>query len=185
MGVSAEVINHERKDKIGTYGNLSFRLSNKNSSFYITGRNVHKGHLKTSDICAIIDVDFTKEDSIYAKVSYQGMIKPSIDSAIHAAIYNETDCTHIVHIHTNKVFLGYPLTDYNYPCGSGEEKEAILNFILENKTHQIIQLYKHGLIILGHSFSECSHLIDKLFKFTPYIDYDKKDFLYIKDMEII
>lgn len=173
-GVLPEVINHNRPDKIGTYGNMSFK--NSDGSFYITGRNVHKGQLSRDSLCLIESVNTVEHSSIYAEVNYNGSIKPSIDTAIHSEIYKQTDYSHIIHIHTNKLFLGdIPLTDYNYPCGSMEERDAIIKFILENKNRNVIQLYKHGLIILGNSFDECLKIVDDLYNKTIYIDYDKRD----------
>ena len=173
-GLLPVVINHNRLDKFGTYGNLS--VKNTDNSFFITGRNVHKGELKEDDICKIDNVEeITNHDSIFANVNYRGTLKPSIDSAIHSALYKATKFTHIIHIHTKKVFLGVPITDYNYPCGSMEEKDAILNFVSKNSNENVVQLYKHGLIIMGNSFDECLMHLDKLFNTTPYINYDKKN----------
>lgn len=175
MNVLPEVINHNRTDKVGTYGNLSFKLNN--SSFYITGRNVHKGKLNRNDICLVESVDEIVDNSVYCNVNYHGTIKPSIDSSIHFKIYEKTDYTHIVHIHTNRLFLGdFPVTSYNYPCGSMEERDAIIEFILNNPSTKIIQLYKHGLIILGNSFEDCLNEISNLYKKSIFIDYDDKNY---------
>lgn len=186
-GVLPEVVNHNRPDKIGTYGNMSFKKDD--TSFYITGRNVHKGKLSKDNLCFIENVSEVKNDSIYSEVNYHGTIKPSIDTAIHSKIYAETKYTHIIHIHTNKLFLGdIPLTDYNYPCGSMEERDAIIKFILENKDRNVIQLYKHGLIILGNSFDECIGIVNKLYDETICIDYDNKGCLdkeFIKHIESV
>lgn len=170
-GILPEVINHDRIDKIGTYGNMSFK--NSENSFYITGRNVHKGKLKKEDVCLIEEVEDIVNDSIYSHVKYHGIIKPSIDTSIHAKIYSVTNYTHIVHIHTDKLFLGdFPVTSYNYPCGSMEERDAIIKFILDNKNSKIIQLYKHGLIVLGNSFNDCLNEINSLYENNIYIDYN-------------
>lgn len=175
MDILPEVINHDRIDKIGTYGNMSFK--HDNSSFYITGRNVHKGKLHKNDICFIESVENIANDSIYSNVKYHGSIKPSIDTSIHSEVYKKTNYTHIVHIHTNKLFLGeYPVTNYNYPCGSMEERDAIIEFIMSNKDTKVIQLYKHGLIVLGYSFKDCLDEIDNLYKNSIYIDYDEENY---------
>lgn len=164
-----KVINHDRPDKIGTYGNMSIKNSN---GFYITCRNVDKTNLKKNDISHIISVERINSSNIYSNVKYNSELKPSIDTTIHSEIYNYSNFSHIVHIHTNKVFLGYPLIEEIYPCGSDKECLSILDIIVPNPATYIIQMRKHGLIILGNSFESCQEKIDYLFNNVPYIDYD-------------
>ena len=164
-----KVINHDRPDKIGTYGNLSMRYGDK---FYITCRNVNKSDLKKSDLSRINSVNLVDEGSIYSNVRYNSELKPSIDTTIHSEIYRYSPFTHIVHIHTNKVFLGYPLISDAFPCGCDKECTSILDIVVEDISVQIIQMRKHGLIILGNSFEACQEKINNLFNNVPYIDYD-------------
>ena len=107
-----QVINHERTDKVGTYGNMSRRDGDK---FYITCRNVNKGFLKESDLSLIEKVDIVSDGSTYSNVFYNSKVKPSIDTTIHSQVYKYTPYSHIVHVHTDKVFLGYPLVERAYP----------------------------------------------------------------------
>lgn len=173
LDILPEVINHNRVDKIGTYGNMSIRDKFSKDNFFITGRNVHKGYLKENDICYINKVNDLKENNPYCVVKYGGIIKPSIDTAIHNHIYKLTNFNAIIHIHTDKVFLDKPITDYNYPCGSKEEKDSIIKFIENNPKEDVIQLYKHGLIVLGDSLSDCYSKILNLFNNGLYIDYSR------------
>lgn len=167
-----KVINHDRPDKIGTYGNLSMRYGDK---FYITCRNVNKSDLKKSDLSRINSVNLVDEGSIYSNVRYKSELKPSIDTTIHSEIYRYSPFTHIVHIHTNKVFLGYPLISDAFPCGCDKECTSILDIVVEDISVQIIQMRKHGLIILGNSFEACQEKINNLFNNVPYIDYDDNE----------
>lgn len=177
-GYLPEVKNHERPDEIGTYGNISVAL--EYGQMLITGRNVHKGRLEESDICLINKVEEeTKEPSIYANVYYNGTVKPSIDTAIHAKIYELTRCKAIMHVHTNKVFLGYPYIDEQFPCGSMEERDAVIKamrrgyeYIAEIGHTHVIQMKKHGLIIAGATLSACEEKLRELFLNTPYINTD-------------
>jgi phosphopantothenate-cysteine ligase len=164
-----KVINHDRVDKVGTYGNMSARVD---GGFYMTCRNVDKSKLNKSDLSFIENVDMVSEGSVYSKVFYNSEIKPSIDTTIHSEIYNNTDWNNIVHIHTNKVFLGVPIVEKGYPCGCSEECKAILDIVKKNNQVEVIQMKKHGLIIMGKSFDSCAAKIIDLFANYPYIDYD-------------
>lgn len=164
-----KVINHERPDKIGTYGNMSCKTK---SGFYITCRNVNKAELKPSDLSFIEKVDIVENKNIYSNVFYNSNLKPSIDTSIHSEIYKYSNHSHIVHIHTNNIFLGIPLVEECYPCGCDLECNSIVKFIKDTPSLDIIQMKKHGLIILGNSFKECSEKIENLFYNIPYVDYD-------------
>lgn len=168
-GFLPEVKNHDRTDKIGTYGNMSIR---HNNMFYITCRNVHKGNLKNTDISKITKVHERKEDNIYTNVYYNSELKPSIDTSIHYYIYKETSYNAILHVHTDNVFLGIPYIDEQYPCGSEPEKDAILEKIKEN---DIVQMKKHGLVICGETLTECAKKLEELYTQVPYINKTSKD----------
>ena len=179
-GYLPEVINHDRTDVIGTYGNMSTRLSD--NRILITSRNVHKGKLSPTDVSLIHNVDENIEnadakDNVYAKVYYSSDLKPSIDTAIHAKIYEITKANAIIHIHTDKIFLGYPYINEQFPCGSMEECDAIIAAIERvhatvndpEYTH-VVQMKKHGLIIAGKDLKDCEAKLNELFERTPYIN---------------
>ena len=134
----------------GTYGNLSVRDEDE---FFITGRNVHKGNLNESIVCRIESCEEVDEESVYAYVRYHGKVKPSIDSAIHAKIYDKfPHVKAILHVHTDDLF-NRPLSSYNYPCGTMEERDSIVELMTDETS--IIQMKKHGVIIVGDSLTEC------------------------------
>lgn len=178
-GYLPEVTNHDRPDKTGTYGNISVKVPLYNIML-ITSRNVHKGRLQTNDVSYVTDVNSNgKDDSVYAKVHYYGVLKPSIDAAIHASIYELTRGKAIIHIHTNKVFLGYPYIDEQFPCGSMEERDAIIKAlkrghkdVAELEHTHVVQMKKHGLIVVGKDLKTCEDKIYELFHETPYINTD-------------
>ena len=146
----------------GTYGNMSAR---QEDTFFITGRNVNKGNLPKDHLCRVERVEpVSDEFQVFAKVHYYGQVKPSTDTAINDAVYSATGHKAIVHIHTEQIFLGIPLTEYNYPCGTEEEMNSIITLIRKNPRADIIQLYKHGLIVMGRSLKECLSKIESLFK---------------------
>ena len=146
----------------GTYGNMSARQKN---AFFITGRNVNKGDLPRKHLCRIERVKSLSDESrVFAEVHYHGQVKPSIDTAINDAIYLATRHKAIVHIHTERIFSGIPLTEYNYPCGTEEEMNSIMALIRKSPRADIIQLYKHGLIVMGENLRECLSKIEILFE---------------------
>lgn len=134
----------------GTYGNLSIRSNNQ---FFITGRNVHKGNLNADIVCRIEDCVAVEEESVYSYVKYHGNVKPSIDTAIHSSIYKKIPkAKAILHVHTDDLY-SRPLSNYNYPCGTMEERDSIVSIM--DQTQPIIQMKKHGVIITGETLYEC------------------------------
>lgn len=187
MGLLPEVVNHERTEKIGTYGNMSNRITG--NSFLITGRNVHKGRLEWKDVCYVENVEKVENDSsVYANVSYHGEFKPSIDSAIHGHIYKALpEYNSIIHIHTDRVFLGYEYIDGMYPCGCKNECDQIMLALGRCKTEdvKVVQMKKHGLIVVGKSLEDCYIEILRLFEREVYIDYNAKEICNTEAMEHI
>ncbi|MFZ2969673.1 MAG: class II aldolase/adducin family protein [Minisyncoccia bacterium] len=154
----------------GTYGNFSMI---HNRDMYITGRGVNKGNLPRNHIVRINRVEKIQNvvgaqnleplPEIYARIFYSGEVKPSTDTAINHAILEETGCQATVHAHTDRIFAGLPITAYNYPCGAKEELDEIMSLRRENPDADILQQYKHGLIILGNDFDDCLIKIENLF----------------------
>lgn len=152
----------------GTYGNLSVRSGD---SFYMSGRNVDKGNFTPEKLTKIQSVhEFTDFENphTYADVYYEGSVKPSIDAVIHASIYAKTSAQAIIHIHTEKQFSHLPITAFNYPCGSEGERDSVFPLLAPDT--QIIQLYKHGLIVLGHSLDDCLQKTVTLFETAIFLD---------------
>ncbi len=154
----------------GTYGNFSMMFS---GSMYITGRGSDKGYLPRDHIIRINSVEKIQNvvgtqnleplPEIYARIFYSGAVKPSIDTAINYALLEETGFKATVHIHTNRIFADLPMTGYNYPCGTKEELDEIMKLVRKYPDAEIIQQYKHGLIILGNDFDDCMKKIEDIF----------------------
>lgn len=144
----------------GTYGNLSVR---EEEGLLITGRNIDKGNITKNDLARVYSV-LPGEGAVYAHVRYAGAVKPSIDSGIHGFIYQNTDWNAIVHVHTDKIFPGFPITDYNYPCGTDKEMDSILRVIKENPNTPVLQMHKHGLLAMGNSLSDCYFQLENLLR---------------------
>lgn len=151
----------------GTYGNMSVKDEGK---IIITGRNIHKGNIEIKDIVEIEKVLDVDKKSVYAEVYYKGEIKPSIDTVIHHYIYTNTDYKAIIHIHTDRIYAGYPITDYNYPCGTKEEMDSILSMIKEYPNMSVIQMNKHGLLVMGTTLEECLQKIKDVILKEVYIE---------------
>ncbi len=139
---------------------------------YITGRGSDKGDLPRGHIVRINSVekiDLTEEieldhlPKVFARIFYSGKVKPSIDTAINHALLEGTGFKTTVHIHTDRIFADLPQTGYNYPCGAKEELDEIMSLRRENPDADILQQYKHGLIILGNDFDDCMKKIKDLF----------------------
>ena len=146
----------------GTYGNMSVR--DGKSKFVITGRNVDKGKITKDMLVRILTVNQSDEEKHYADILYEGNVKPSIDAAIHAAIYNTAGCKAIMHIHTDKILYGIPIAT-NYACGTEDECNAIIDaFQRGGQGTHTIQIYKHGLITIGENLEECLEKLQILFE---------------------
>ncbi|MFA6097476.1 MAG: GNAT family N-acetyltransferase [Candidatus Paceibacterota bacterium] len=153
----------------GTYGNFSMMFG---GSMYITGRGSDKGDLPRDHIVRINSVEkieLTEEieldhlPKVFARIFYSGKVKPSIDTAINHALLEGTEFKATVHIHTDRIFADLPMTGYNYPCGAKEELDEIMSLARKNPDADILQQYKHGLIILGNDFDDCIKKIEDLF----------------------
>lgn len=153
----------------GTYGNFSMMFGD---SMYITGRGSDKGDLPRDHIVrinSIEKIDLTEDieldhlPKVFARIFYSGKVKPSIDTPIDHALLEETDFRATVHIHTDRVFADLPMTGYNYPCGAKEEFDEIMNLVRKYPNADIIQQYKHGLVVMGRDFDDCLKKIENLF----------------------
>jgi ribulose-5-phosphate 4-epimerase/fuculose-1-phosphate aldolase len=158
----------------GTYGNMSIMC--EDDSFIITGRNVDKGKLTKELLCHIEEIkpyNNKENERIYCEVIYDGVVKPSIDSAIHGAIYKNSHFKAVIHVHTEKIYDRYPITHFNYPCGSEREKDDIIKSLASAKDG-IIQLKKHGLIIMGETLEDCYQKLITTMQETSIRPYDEQ-----------
>jgi phosphopantothenate--cysteine ligase len=143
----------------GTYGNLSLR--GEHGGFVITGRGVDKRAL-TLESVATVAATSVDEDPVYSVGEYRGPCTPSIDSAIHAAVYAQTTAQALLHVHDFAVYEGLPLTRYNYACGTEAEARAISELAPEATESFALGLHKHGVLVGGASLEECVTILSTL-----------------------
>jgi methylthioribose-1-phosphate isomerase len=76
----------------GTSGNLSVALPGEPKRIVITASGLSKGELSDADVVTV-DVDTVRPVS-------PGTLRPSAETAIHAALYATVDCQAVLHVHS-------------------------------------------------------------------------------------
>ena len=148
-----------------TEGNISARVSRQNT-FAITPSNYDYAKMQVDDIC-ILDVDMQQ---------IEGEMKPSIESGMHAAVYqNRADAHCIIHTHQPYAsalaliktpipalfdeqvrFLGRSVEIISYaPSGTGFLKNAVKSKVKNNNNAFILQ--NHGVLVFGGSMEQAIH----------------------------
>ncbi|MEZ4643331.1 MAG: class II aldolase/adducin family protein [Chloroflexota bacterium] len=148
-----------------TEGNISVRIAGQ-EQFAITPSNYDYAKMQEDDICIL---DFALNQS-------EGAMKPSIESGMHAAVYqNRPDVHVIVHTHQpyasalaliNKPipalfdeqvrFLGRSVEIIPYaPSGTGFLKNKVKGKITNGSNAYILQ--NHGVLVLGGNIERSVH----------------------------
>ena len=148
-----------------TEGNISARISGQNA-FAITPSNYDYAKMQVDDIC-ILDFDMQQ---------LEGQMKPSIESGMHAAVYqNRADAHCIIHTHQPYAsalalikmpipalfdeqvrFLGRSVDIIPYaPSGTGFLKNAVKSKV-KNKNNAFI-LQNHGVLVFGGTMEQAIH----------------------------
>jgi ribulose-5-phosphate 4-epimerase/fuculose-1-phosphate aldolase len=124
-------------------GNISTRA--EDDGVWVTPRGTDKSKLGVDDL---IYAKFDSEDS---RTEYLGELKPSIDTLVHATIYEtlpEVDC--IMHCHGGYIIPNF-VTTFPYPCGTIDEADEVLNAMdweFDAKYGVGIRLIDHGNLLL-------------------------------------
>ena len=138
------------------FGNISFRDA---KDIYITKTTTMLDELSENDI-VMVDL----KSDIYPK-------EASSEYIVHKGIYDKTDYTHIIHVHTDYAIL-MDLFDHDYvtydygevldflkkvpivkgKSGSVELMKNISSAINENP---VVIAFRHGIFAAGKSFKEC------------------------------
>jgi len=148
-----------------TEGNISARANGKNT-FAITPSNYDYAKMQVADIC-ILDFDMRQ---------IEGEMKPSIESGMHAAVYQERADVHCI-IHTHQPyasalalikmpipalfdeqvrFLGRSVDIIPYaPSGTGFLKNAVKAKVKNNSNAFILQ--NHGVLVFGVTMEQAIH----------------------------
>ncbi len=157
---------------MATGGNLSIRIAGQNA-FAVTPSNYDYGKLTPDNVC-VLDFDL--------KV-IEGALKPSVESALHAGIYEtRADVQAVVHTHQVYAstlalinapipalfdeqvrFLGRSVEIIPYaPSGTGFLKNAIVKHIKNHNNAYILQ--NHGALCFGHDVERAAHNVEILEK---------------------
>jgi len=157
---------------MATGGNLSIRICGR-TAFAVTPSNYDYGKMTPDDVC-VLDFDLHP---------IEGTLKPSVESALHAAVYQtRADVNAVVHTHQVYAstlalinasipalfdeqvrFLGRSVEIIPYaPSGTGFLKSAIAKHIKNHNNAYILQ--NHGALCLGHDVERAAHNVEILEK---------------------
>jgi len=157
---------------MATGGNISARIPGR-STFAVTPSNYDYQKMIAADIC-VLDFDLHLLD---------GHLKPSVESAMHGAIYQARPDVNAV-IHTHQVyasaltlikapipalfdeqsrFLGRSVEIIPYaPSGTGFLKDAVAKHVKNHDNAFMMQ--NHGALIFGHDMERAIHNVEILEK---------------------
>jgi L-ribulose-5-phosphate 4-epimerase len=157
---------------MATGGNLSIRIPNQNA-FAVTPSNYDYLKMTPDDVC-VLDFDLNV---------LEGTLKPSVESALHAGIYEtRADVNAVVHTHQVYAstlalidepipalfdeqvrFLGRSVEIIPYaPSGTGFLKNAIVKHIKNH--HNAYIMKNHGALCFGHDVERAAHNVEILEK---------------------
>jgi ribulose-5-phosphate 4-epimerase/fuculose-1-phosphate aldolase len=150
---------------MATGGNLSIRIPGQ-SAFAVTPSNYDYLKMTPADVC-VLDFDLNV---------VEGALKPSVESALHAAVYvTRPDVNAVVHTHQVYAstlalinapipalfdeqvrFLGRSVEIIPYaPSGTGFLKNALVKHIKNHHNAYIMQ--NHGALCFGHDVERAAH----------------------------
>jgi hypothetical protein len=144
-----------------SYGNLSSRENVPElglTTFWMTARGIDKANISRvgKDVLLVKGFDY-EEGAALVSVSpdYDPKARVSVDAVEHELIYRAfPDVGAIVHVHA--WMKGALCTCQNYPCGTRELAEEVVNLLTRtgDPNHAVVGLKNHGLTITGHSLEE-------------------------------
>jgi L-ribulose-5-phosphate 4-epimerase len=155
-----------------TGGNLSVRIPGRDA-LAVTPSNYDYAKMLPDDIC-VLGFDL---------VPLEGQRKPSVESAMHAAVYQARPDVHAV-VHTHQVypstlaiinapipalfdeqvrFLGRSVEIIPYaPSGTGMLRDTIARHIRNH--HNAFMMANHGALLFGHDLERALHNVEVLEK---------------------
>jgi len=157
---------------MATGGNLSVRIPGQNA-FAITPSNYDYFKMTPDDIC-VLDFQLKK---------IEGHLKPSVESAMHGAIYQvRPDVYAVIHTHQAYVsaltlinapipalfdeqarFLGRSVDIIPYaPSGTGLLKNTVAKHVKNHNNAFMMQ--NHGALVFGHDMERALHNVEILEK---------------------
>ncbi len=158
-----------------SYGNLSVRGNYpgiNGNTFWMTARGVNKGNLRAvgKDILFVTGIN-TKEGKMIVSVpsDYDPKVRVSVEAIEHYMIYQTfPEVGAILHVHA--WIEGVPYTAQNYPCGTIELAEGVVELLKKSDTPHCTEvgLKNHGLTVTGPSLKGIFDRIkNKLLKNVP------------------
>jgi L-ribulose-5-phosphate 4-epimerase len=163
---------------MATGGNLSVRVAGQNV-FAITPSNYDYMKMVPDDIC-ILDLDL---NPLASSPKGEWTRKPSVESAMHAAIYQTRPDVNAV-VHTHQVyastlalikkpipalfdeqarFLGSSVKIIPYaPSGTVKLRDVIAKHVCDHNNAYLMQ--NHGALCLGHDLERAAHNVEVLEK---------------------
>lgn len=145
----------------GESGNLSCRVS---TGFLITRTGVALASIAADDWVHVTDV--AHDDTGAVVVTSRGLHEPSMDSAVHAAIYaKRLEATTILHFHVGHLDvltgrLQVPATTTYYPAGTTESTHEIQRFLGGHEGIGYFVLVDHGIVAVGSSIDATGDLVE-------------------------
>jgi L-ribulose-5-phosphate 4-epimerase len=157
---------------MATGGNISVRIPGRDA-FAITPSNYDYFKMTPEDICIL---DFNLETK-------EGHLKPSVESAMHGAIYHvRPDVNAVIHTHQAYVsaltlikapipalfdeqarFLGRSVDIIPYaPSGTGMLKNTVAKHVKNHNNAFMMQ--NHGALVFGHDMERAVHNVEILEK---------------------
>src|SRR5690349_4883673 len=157
---------------MATGGNLSLRIPSRDA-FAVTPSNYDYFKMTPEDVC-VLDFDLHL---------IEGHLKPSVESAMHGAIYQvRSDVNAVIHTHQAYVsaltliratipalfdeqarFLGRSVDIIPYaPSGTGWLKNAVAKHVKNHNNAFMMQ--NHGALVFGHDMERAVHNVEILDK---------------------
>ncbi len=144
-----------------SYGNLSIRGSLpgiNGNAFWMTARGVNKGNLKAvgKDILLVTGLN-SRDGKMVVSVppDYDPKVRVSVEAIEHYMIYSTFPKAGAV-LHVHAWIDGVPCTAQNYPCGTMELAEGVIELLKKSDTPHCtaVGLKNHGLTVTGSSLKD-------------------------------
>lgn len=144
-----------------SYGNLSARECIPElgeTTFWMTGRGANKANLSRigKDVLLVKGFDYEQGAALLSvPPDFDPRARVSVDAVEHHLIYKSfPDVGAIVHVHA--WMEGVLCTRQNYPCGTRELAEEVLDLLhrTDDPSRTVVGLKNHGLTITGPTLDE-------------------------------
>lgn len=145
----------------GASGNMSCRTQD---GFVVTRTGVPLATIGGDDWVWVSGVDLDPDGLVV--VSSRGPHEPSLDAAVHAALYRRRpQATTVFHLHVGLLEelserLGVPATSTHHPAGTRESMEEIDRFLDDHLETRYFVLVDHGIVAWGESIDETGTLVE-------------------------